>query len=87
MKPLPNLSDDAAMILRGKRSALAASRAEATAALRDAYTSLDGCAWPELGPRAEIAGACIARLLAVVGMWHAVTAEADEANMRGEQGE
>lgn len=51
MKPLPDLDDTAAMIRRGKLSALAAARNEAESALRDAYTLLTGADWFEYGER------------------------------------
>jgi hypothetical protein len=47
MKPLPDLSDDAAMAARGRRSALMAARKDALDELRDIYTRLQACA-PEL---------------------------------------
>ena len=43
MKPLPDIDDTAAMLLRGRRSALGKARREATAELRDAYTRMDSC--------------------------------------------
>jgi hypothetical protein len=48
MKPLPDLSDDAAMAARGRRSALMAARKDALDELRDTYTRLQACAPEEM---------------------------------------
>jgi hypothetical protein len=40
MKPLPDLEDAEAMILRGRRSVLASARNDALEELRDAYTAI-----------------------------------------------
>lgn len=43
MKPLPDLTDDAAMIRRGRQSALMSARNEAAQALRDAAVAAQSC--------------------------------------------
>jgi hypothetical protein len=85
MKPLPDLTDEAAMLLRGRRSALAAARSEAMIELRDAYTSLDGSAWADVAARAQSVRSHVERLLELAALWFETTAEADEAAMRREQ--
>ena len=69
MKPLPNLEDHAAMLQRGKRSALAAARNEATIELRDAYTLMESCEWSELGERLSRVHDAVQRLVVINGMW------------------
>lgn len=48
MKPLPNLSDERAMLERGRRSALMSARNEACEALRDAAVSAQTMPHPEM---------------------------------------
>lgn len=72
MKPLPNLDDEAAMLMRGRRSALAASRNEAEQELRDAYTALTGSDWPQYRERLLKVSDCVARLDAVIGLWESL---------------
>jgi hypothetical protein len=72
MKPLPNLDDQAAMLLRGKRSALAAARNEATIELRDAYTLMESCEWSELGARLDRLRAAVERLDTVTILWASI---------------
>lgn len=69
MKPLPDLSDEAAMLLRGKRSALAAARSNAMIELRDAYTALDGADWPDMRPRLETIRSIAEQLLTISLLW------------------
>ena len=69
MKPLPRLEDEAAMLERGRRSALAATRNDAEAALRDAYTALTAADWPELAGSLAKVDACVARLHWVAEQW------------------
>ena len=69
MKPLPDLADDAAMLLRGKRSALEESRKAAHAALRDAHTAADGSEWESLALHAGRAHEAVARLLVLADLW------------------
>lgn len=45
MKPLPNINDEAAMLLRGKRSAIGAARKEAVESLRDMLTFMQSEQW------------------------------------------
>ena len=62
MKPLPNISDEAAMIERGRRSALAQARKEATESLRDAYNLLQSAEWDVLDAHADAIGQHAQRL-------------------------
>ena len=72
MKPLPNLEDHAAMLQRGKRSALAAARNEATIELRDAYTLMESCEWSELAERLARVMAAVHRLDTLSILWESV---------------
>lgn len=72
MKPLPDLTDEAAMLLRGRRSALAAARSDAMIELRDAYTSLDGCEWSDATARLARVKAAVTRLDTVLILWDGV---------------
>lgn len=72
MKPMPNIEDDAAMILRGKRSSLAAARNDAEACLRDAYTVMQGAEWADLPARLADVQACVDRLRVVGTAWEAI---------------
>lgn len=65
MKPLPNLSDDAAMIKRGQRSALISAKNEAAEALRDSCTRLQSCDWSAIDTYADDVDAAITRLRAL----------------------
>lgn len=69
MKPLPNLSDDAAMLLRGKRSALGSARNDAAQTLRDASTLAQGADWERLPAVADDAIAAAERLKTLSAMW------------------
>ncbi len=69
MKPLPNINDEAAMLERGKRSALHAARQDAAQALRDASTLVQGAEWHELRGHAEAARQAAERLLTLAAMW------------------
>ena len=70
MNPLPNLNDEAAMLARGKRSALASARNEAAEALRDACTRLQGATWQDLAEAAEDARQASERLKTLAAMWN-----------------
>ena len=72
MKPLPDLTDEAAMLLRGRRSALAAARSEAMIELRDAYTSLDGCEWSDATTRLARVKAAVTRVDTVLILWDGI---------------
>ena len=69
MKPLPNLNDEAAMLLRGKRSALGSARNDAAEALRDACTRLQACDYCAIGKSAAEADAALMRLLVIAEAW------------------
>lgn len=69
MKPLPNINDEAAMLLRGKRSAIGSARNEAAEALRDACTFIQGADWDALQVHAEQAKNAADRLLTLAAMW------------------
>lgn len=71
-KPLPNIDDEEAMLLRGRRSALHEARKQATEGLRDAYNATQAADWNSLD---DWASQCIdyaARLSTLAQMWQAV---------------
>jgi hypothetical protein len=72
MKPLPDLDDTDAMLLRGKRSALASARNEADIALRDAYTVLQGADWPEVQRRAAEVSSLAMRIQTIASIWESL---------------
>jgi hypothetical protein len=72
MKPLPNFTDEAAMILRGKRSALAEARRQATEGLRDAYNAAQSADWNDLEQCAQVCGEYSARLATLASMWRSL---------------
>jgi len=74
MKPLPNINDEAAMLARGKRSAMHAARIDAAEALRDANTLVQGAEWHELQSAAEKARSAAERLLTLAAMWQELEA-------------
>ena len=69
VKPLPNLTDDAAMILRGKRSAIGSARNDAAEALRDATVAVQSADWPALHEHADKAAQAADRLKTLAAMW------------------
>ena len=72
MKPLPNLEDEAAMLLRGRRSAVAAARNEAESELRDAYTVYQSADWQEMRVRLSAIELCTRRLQSIMMLWESV---------------
>ena len=69
MKPLPKIDDDAAMILRGKRSALGSARNEACEALRDAMVGVQNATWDDLRAAVDALEAPAQRLKTLAAMW------------------
>ena len=69
MTPLPNLNDDTAMLLRGRRSALASARNEAAEALRDACTLIQGADFDEVGKLAAEVMEIAERLRVIATKW------------------
>jgi hypothetical protein len=69
MKPLPNINDEPAMLLRGKRSLIASARNEAAEALRDATVLVQSADWPDLARHADIAAMAADRLKTLAAMW------------------
>jgi hypothetical protein len=69
MKPLPDLTDEPAMLLRGKRSALREARTETIKAMRDAYTHTESCDWEMLASNASGVKALAERLLDIAQQW------------------
>jgi len=69
MKPLPNLNDEEAMLLRGRRSALASARNEAAEALRDACTLIQGADFDEVGKLAAEVMEIAERLRVIATKW------------------
>ena len=72
MKPIPNINDDAAMLERGKRSALASARNEAAEALRDACTAVQSSDWAHLHMAAERSAEAAERLKTLALMWQEI---------------
>lgn len=66
---LPDLTDEPAMIRRGKMSAIGSARAEAQAALRDASTYCQSCDWGGLAKYADDAIKAAERLKTVAALW------------------
>ena len=73
MKPLPNLNDEAAMLLTGKRSAIGSARNDACKELRDAATFVQSADWPELMDAADRARMAAERLKTLAAMWDGLT--------------
>ena len=73
MKPMPDLNDDTAMILRGKRSAVASARKDATESLRDAYTLMQSDHWSDLAKQARLARDAADRLITIAALWDELT--------------
>ena len=69
MKPLPNITDEAAMILRGKRSALGSARNDAAEHLRDYCTRLQSCDYSATAEYAAEADKALKRLLVIATAW------------------
>jgi len=67
MKPLPDVNDEAAMLLRGKRSAIGAARKEAVETLRDMLTFMQSDQWNR--SHVEAASKATERLLTLQAMW------------------
>jgi hypothetical protein len=67
MKPLPNLEDTEAMVLRGRRSVLASARNDALEELRDAYTSLQSDPIESMNVTKIVKAA--ERLAEISGLW------------------
>lgn len=74
MKPLPNISDDAYMIQRGKMSVISTARKEAAETLRDACTLVQTAEWSEMPHYARAARDAAERLLTLAAMWDEVRA-------------
>jgi hypothetical protein len=85
VKPLPNLSDESAMLLRGRLSTLGKERSETMIALRDAYTHLDGAAWAEVDARAQSVRSHVERLIKLAALWLETVADTNEASMKRDQ--
>lgn len=67
MKPLPDINNEAAMLLRGKRSAIGAARKEAVESLRDMLTFMQSEQWHRA--HVEAAHKATERLLTLQAMW------------------
>jgi len=72
MKPLPDLTDEAAMLSRGKRSVLTSARNEAAEALRDACTAVQSADISQLRERARVVKEIAQRLLEIVDLWETI---------------
>jgi hypothetical protein len=69
LKPIPNLADDAAMALRGRRSTLHSARLHAAETLRNACTLVQGAEWSELAAHAATAREAAEQLELLATMW------------------
>ena len=69
MKPLPDLTDEPAMLLRGRRSAVGTARNETLQELRDACTYCQSADWNELERCAERVIEAARRLQVVAALW------------------
>lgn len=69
MKPLPKLDDDAAMLARGRRSAIHAARNEACEALRDACVAIQSMPIGGAEKCLEDAESAIKRLREIAALW------------------
>ena len=69
MKPIPRIDDDAAMILRGQRSALGSARNDAAEALRDAMVVVQSATWDDLRAAVDALDGPAERLRTLAAMW------------------
>lgn len=63
------------MLMRGKKSALAAARNDAEAELRDAYTLMTGADWNDYRARLAKVKECVTRLDTVCVLWESLSAK------------
>ena len=68
MKPLPDFGDEAAMLKRGRLSAIYSARKDASEALRDAYTLMQSHDWSEMADHARVARDAADRLITLAAM-------------------
>lgn len=68
MRPLPNLDDEAAMLKRGRLSAIYAARKEAAETLRDAFTLMQSNDWADMAAHARVAKDAADRLITLAAM-------------------
>ena len=68
MKPIPDLDDDAAMIRRGRRSAIMSARNDACEALRDACSMCQTARLEDASAPAQAAIAAAERLILIANM-------------------
>ena len=69
IRSLPDLSDDAAMAARGRRSALISARNEAAAEVRDVSTAIQTADFERMPALAETLRAAADRLHALSDLW------------------
>ena len=69
MRALPDINDETAMLLRGRRSVLGSARNEAAEALRDACTFCQSADWNDLAKHADAASQAADRLKTLAAMW------------------
>jgi hypothetical protein len=72
MKSIPDITDDAAMLLRGRRSVVASAKNEAAQALRDASTYAQGADWDALPAIADQAQQAAQRLRDLAALWKSI---------------
>jgi Arc/MetJ family transcription regulator len=69
LRPLPDLTDDAAMAKLGRMSAIGSARNAAANALRDANTAVQTADWGDLAAAADAAIQAAERIKTVAAMW------------------
>lgn len=69
MKPLPALDNEAAMLRKGRESAIWTARREAMETLRDAYTAAQSDDWTQLGVSMSTVKEAAERLMLLSVMW------------------
>jgi hypothetical protein len=69
MRPLPDINDEAAMLERGRKSALWSARNEACEVLRDACTACQSADIGDVSKPAADAAKAAQRLIEVATLW------------------
>lgn len=72
MKPLPDLTDEVAALLKGRQTLLWAAKREAMETLRDAYTALQTAQWGEMTDALGLAELSIEQLRQICHLWEAL---------------
>jgi hypothetical protein len=72
MGPIPDITDDAKMLTRGKRSTVTKARNEACEALRDACVRVQSASWEEAHIHTAKAIEACNRLDALAALWASI---------------